>query len=746
MDFEITKLQGDWSKWATEANEHKKGTKDDKINSAFEEAYVLNAAFNAGKTVEEVTEIFGAEFGQKYEKKLTTDNGDISFKSDTAKDAEKDVIQNYLASSRVEFVKNPNWKVYAQSLKDDILSPDKHLTNRGFYTTLTKQIDVVAEAMSKFEYNSREDVKDLYKKVKAELGLDKKDKFKDFKLEVLKQMVLTAETHQKTKEKELVETKYDELRKTMSREEAVKTIQNSDEFKGSYFHDYWGQDSNERFSRDDAQQLHKGLIHQMEDGKVMAEARKEVNKAIEAQRRKSVDNPRSSREIEKDAKESMGDSLDKYAKKVFRGELSFKDKIAFERSNVKAKRKEIAYDELAEHNKTVAYTEEDIKDELKNNIIFNGLLAGGLITERDSLNEKNEKTYDITVLSDTIRERLGADLRANRQTGDLYPYSEVENVVKDILVNSGVQNVSSKDAKNLIKLCGFEVEGKNWVKILANSVANTVLPTVSALAAVGLMDKQVYDKTHPVEVNVNNKVHAELDLNITGGEASINKFDLMKSLRESGFGKDDIKLTETKNGFKLIIDKTDSKTHEGEPINFYEEFSKRAGEVALKTALVSFALNFMSEAFADNQGELPITVTQFANKSIEAYKAEIDADKKMTSAQKESLKELAEAYLQRNKNGEVVLKDGEPVWDVENFKGCLDRMAGSSSMLNKHEFHIGITNELERNKKELSKIIVQSAKEDKLKAQTEEITTVKNDPVPDEVLTVPHTWKHNESW
>ena len=86
MDFDIKQLQGDWSKWATEANEHKKSIKDDKINSAFEEAYVLNAAFNAGKSVEEVAEIFGAEFGQKYQNKLKSDDGNISLKSDTAKE------------------------------------------------------------------------------------------------------------------------------------------------------------------------------------------------------------------------------------------------------------------------------------------------------------------------------------------------------------------------------------------------------------------------------------------------------------------------------------------------------------------------------------------------------------------------------------------------------------------------------------------------------------------------------------
>ena len=85
-DFEIKNLKGDWAKWATEADEHEKGQKDSKINSAFEENYILNAAFNAGRTVEEVSEIFGADFGQRYQDKLTTNNANIDRKSQTAED------------------------------------------------------------------------------------------------------------------------------------------------------------------------------------------------------------------------------------------------------------------------------------------------------------------------------------------------------------------------------------------------------------------------------------------------------------------------------------------------------------------------------------------------------------------------------------------------------------------------------------------------------------------------------------
>ena len=160
--------------------------------------------------------------------------------------------------------------------------------------------------------------------------------------------------------------------------------------------------------------------------------------------------------------------------------------------------------------------------------------------------------------------------------------------------------------------------------------------------------------------------------------------------------------------------------------------------------LTSFALNFMQEAFADNQGEIPVTVTQFAHTSIEKYKAQIDVDKKMTSAQKESLKQLADAYVQRDKNGQEVMKDGEPVWNVEEFKLCLDRIAGTESMLNAHEFYIGIINELKRNNDKLVAELTDPNKNVKLKEFNEEITTVKNQK-PDEVVTVPHTW-NNESW
>ena len=676
------------------------------MNSAFEEAYVLNAAFDAGKSVEEVAEIFGAEFAKTYGDKLKSNNANISTKSDVAKDAEKDILERYLTPSKEDFVANPNWQDYSKALRNKILSPDNTLTNRGYYTTLLNQIDQVTDALSGIEYNSRDDVKDLYDKVKEKLDLDKKDKFKDFKLDVLKEMVELAEAHQKDKEKTLVLKEYNRLRKIdkKSRKEAIDTIQNSDEFKGSYFHDYWKKGFNE------------GLIHQIEDDKVRAEARKAVNNAIEAQRRQSVDTPRSSRQIEKDVRVDLkkDGELDKYTKSYLNGEMSLADRLVFERSSSKSLRKEIATDEKVEHRKTISYTANEIKDKLNNDLIFESLLQKGYITDRNQLNKENEPTYDLTVLSDKIRGRLGADLRANKQTSNLRPYSEVENVVKEILADSDLGKVSSSDAKKLIKLCGFEIEGKNWVKITANALLKTIPNGIGTAVGVGLgMTAQVYDKIHPLEVNVNNKVHAELNIKINGGDATIDKLSLMRSLVESGFKKENIQLIETEGGFKLIIDKLDSQSYNGEPLRFTEVMSKRLGETVLKTMMVNFALNFVQEAFADNQGEIPVATTQFQHKSIKGYCSFIDADRNMTKAQKESLKQLAEAYIQLDKNGHIVKdENGEPIWNVEDFKLCLDKIAGSESMLNKSEFYIGINAALRESNEKLAKMIIEAAKKD----------------------------------
>ena len=104
------------------------------MNSAFEEMYVLNAAFDAGKTVEEVAEIFGAEFAKTYGDKLKSNSANINIKSDVVKDVEKDILERYLVPSKEDFVANPNWQDYSKALRNKILSPEQQgissLTNK----------------------------------------------------------------------------------------------------------------------------------------------------------------------------------------------------------------------------------------------------------------------------------------------------------------------------------------------------------------------------------------------------------------------------------------------------------------------------------------------------------------------------------------------------------------------------------------------------------------------------------------
>jgi len=747
MDFDISKLNGDWLKWAKEADEHKKGSKDKKINSAFEEAYILNAAFDAKKSVDDVKNIFGADFATKYENRLKNETADIDKKSDTAKSAQKDVINKYLAQSAQTYINKPDWKAFAETIKKQILSPDKELTNRGYYTELTKQIDEVANAMSTQRYNNREDIKDLYDKVKDGLQLDKNDPFKDFKLEVLKQMVMIAESHQMKIENDIIQAKYDELRKTMSREEAIEKIQKDDSLKGSYAHDYYGRDMNEVFAKKDTGYLHKGLIHKMEDSVLMKEAREEVYKAIEKQREIFAKKPIeelakiTGKDIDAAAKEYMGDNLDKYAKKVFRGELSFESKLKFERSNVKAHCHEIAADLRAMALAQKSFTDTEIRDELKNEQLFEGMLSAGLINKDDN------GGYNITNLSNAIREKLGADLRANKQNKDFYSLAEIENVVKDIASKSGIpsEQVSSKDVKSLIKLCGFEVEGKNWAKIFINALVDTAVAGASAFVATELgMDNQAYDKVHDVEVELPVSTTVDLDISFIGSKGKVNIYKLVSDLKSKNYSDIQWSLTDDKLSLSFVKNEL-KKGKTDEPLEFYEEFSKRAGETALKTMLVAFALNLLKEALSDTGVEIPITSTQFTTTSVEEYTKNIDADKKLSPAQKEALKRLVDAFIERKDGKPVLNENGEPKWDAESFKGCLNRMAGDASVLNSHEFHIGVEREIKAQQEKLVKELAKvepPVVEPKPKKEPEKVTLTASK----EVTSITHKWTKEHSW
>lgn len=700
-NIDISKLTGDWKTWAldadaaTDTSDPERKTKGDNwINSAFEEDFVYNKAKTAGKSDEEINEIFGAEFSNKQTKNAVVSNTTTTPSENVKAAMERAAISN-LAQTYSDAViladnEGVSWNDMVDIAEEQAkkLKQENKLVDANYYESLIEPMRSVANAMKNKTFNSREEIMKLYTEVKKELKSDKNDALKDFKLNVLKQFILIAENFQKNKETKAVTNEYNELRKKYSREESMDIIQNDPKFKDSYYHDYY-HDAAEKANLTDREVLRKrsGIIHKFEDTVVMDEARKEAWAAMDEQKGKTE--LTTYKQVRKAAKQALGDKLDKYTKKVFRGEMSLADRLKFEKSTTKVKGQSVG----SENNETVQtnkeYTFEYLSSKFKDDANVQSFLQSGLITQNEN------GTYNIKPLAEKIKNRIGADLTANRQKKDLYPYSEVENTINQIASDSGVR-LSEKEVKNLIKLCGFKTEGKNWVKIILDSAVETLIPVAGMTAGTllnkgnvkGIQDVELpYVATANLETLINQNLNVDLNLKLPNG-VTVDGRQLYKDLLKQGINADNIKMTYD-NGKLVGVsfnmsdslkgDTTEIKIHGTTKDKVPTEIKadKKLLDVLFKQIGLVYGLALLKNAFMDNQGELPVAVTQFGTKDINEYKRLIDVQQNLNRTQKETLKNLAEQFVTKQN------------WNVEEYKDTLNKIAGDSSFLNKNELAIG---------------------------------------------------------
>lgn len=682
-NIDISKLTGDWKIWAQEADYKNSdiNTRDDNwINSAFEEDFIKYKAKEAGKTDEEINAIFGADFSKTRtetttQQTKTAEQTNASTSTNSTVEPSKKVKEAMETSAITNLAKAFSGAVVMADNKgvswDDMVSivaeqadklaQDNQLLDVGYYKSLIQPMRDVAQALGTKTFNSKEDIEKLYDEVKDSIKSNKKDQFKDFKLNVLKQFVVVAETFQKQKELDDIKNEYEKHRKTMSREDAMKSIKKNSKFDGSYY---------------------KDLVHNFEKITVMTEARNEAWAAMDKQ--KGNTELTSYRKVRKAAKEELGDNHDKYTRKAFRGELSTADRLKFETSATKAKGRSVGIENKVAVQTAKEYTFEELADTVKNDANVQSLLQGGLITKNDN------GTYDIKPLAAKIRDRVGADLVANKQKRDYYPYSEVANLVNQIAADTGAQ-LSDKEVKNLIKLCGFKIEGKNWVKIALDTVVDTMVPSAGVIAGT-LMTKAILPMTIKKGLE-----DCSLMFDVSKG-ITINARDLISQLENQGMDIMDWKIDEDTGSLISVKFKKVEEVSTDLELGFGKD--KIKPDVNLLNALLkqlglAYGLSFLKNAFQDNQGELPVAVTQFATKDIDEYKRLIDAGKNLTSAQKDSLKNLADQFVQ----------DGK--WNVEAYKAALNKIAGDASFLNKHELAIGADN-LMKNPDKIAQLVSQN--------------------------------------
>lgn len=717
FNIDPSKLTGDWLKWAQEAEDAEANPSKDNVllNSAFEKEYVKAKALSAGKTEDDIAAYFNSIKAEEPQDAAGIMGANFSRTKKDIKTIKKDVVQviNSVSSSYLASEENINWK----NLSDDVKKylDSKPSTDREYDNQLMSQVDKVADALKDFKYGSRDDIKEMYDTAKSKL--DKKDEFYDFQLDVLKQFVMIAENNQKQVETNKLKDKYFELKETMGREAAIEELQKNPEFKGSYYHDYFGVDREEKFNHKPAH-LHKGLIHSVEKNTVKVDALKDIRKS---RANVKVNNPESttSRQVKKDIIEDLGDKYDKYAKKALRGDMPLKAKMEWEKSGEKAKDRAVAIDHKVAINTAKAYDSDDVYKHLKHNEVFRGLVRAEKIT-------MTKDGYNITELANEIRKKVGAELVANTQHKDYYEYSEIERIVKRITATSG-KEASKTDAKRLIHMCGFPTDGKKWVKIVTNAAIRTAenaFGLIGTAAAIGVEAFAQYagnrgpynvsidyNKDVPFKVIVNQTDHIEVLLN-SDFASSLSKKEVMNLIAQ-GFNVQVENLTT--GGFKLILDRASTATKEAmfkvtdviskdvlpEDLGIdFDDIDAKAEKTntvpAILTGLaMNFAINLLSEAMKQ-QVEKPVLVTQFDTDDIDQYiKEYIDSNKTLSQELKDGLKTIAYSYCKKDDEG-LLIKDesGKAQWDSEKFKKFLNLMAGDGSMLNRHETAVGIDEKL----------------------------------------------------
>lgn len=432
---------------------------------------------------------------------------------------------------------------------------------------------------------------------------------------------------------------------------------------------------------------YKDAFKVFEESTVAREARKTVLLAVYDQ----LDETKW-RQVSKEAKallKETGEWDDKYVRKAWKEKIG--DPISGEERLSKTASKIQARENNVEQSK-IQTKEEILKILGKKNEVFEALVLSGLITE------KEDGTYDLTVLSDIIGIYTGADNKINR-------HAKIDKYISEKLRTTGklsyaakLEDLSEKEAMDLVKLCGYEIEGVNWGRALLGALAGGLVGAVSGGAAAATNPKQGINDYYISELNLDFKIEGGSVTNISGLE-----------------GVEGVDIINTGNSLRVIINHTDV-------FHALFEASKFVADTALKSAILPAIIGFISGLEAE--GEAAVTPTTPEDCSIEEYVATV---RKENPEYADVLSALAFMYY----DGET----GE--WNQKEFKDLLNRAASPGGKLNKEEL-IGA----------MKKLYVQP--EEPVVEETPASATVYNESTPDktetEDLTYVHERKYGDTW
>ncbi len=184
---------------------------------------------------------------------------------------------------------------------------------------------------------------------------------------------------------------------------------------------------------------------------------------------------------------------DKYTKKALLGDRNifkrFKSFLTGYKSDGRIASDNQGRWNKVEHKKN--QTEQEIRASLgSKGFLFTTLKETGLITQNA------DGTWDLSKLSEEIGKQVGADAKLNRDAKKDTDTSEIRWTTAKLAALSELSDqLEEKDAKALVKLCGYEIEGKHWGKAifsgLLGAASGAVLTGGSTLGAAQMLPKRI---------------------------------------------------------------------------------------------------------------------------------------------------------------------------------------------------------------------------------------------------------------
>lgn len=262
--------------------------------------------------------------------------------------------------------------------------------------------------------------------------------------------------------------------------------------------------------------------------------------------------------------------------------------------------------------------------------------------------------WDLSKLSELIGNQIGTDYRLNREHKKDELVAEIANVQSKLEAIQGLSEFSEDEAKALVKLCGYDIEGKNAARAIFGGLAGAV-----AGAAVGLGAAKGAEATLPHEFKRGGAEYALDPIEI--------KTDLDMSKVNNATYPDGVSVNASGN----IVLNIAMLIKDGTSII---DCSTLLGEMALRTALpvalVGAALGTL-EGLKD-KGQEPVLSVGFEEQTYEDYCRMLEAGPN---------KEYA--AIGKMIAGSFVV-DGK--WDREGYKDFLNRAAGNhNTLLNRDE-------------------------------------------------------------